>query len=85
MYVLTVKREPADSARRSLVNYEPRYMGVASATETANSERIIPLDEHVIVILKLLPSRELGLTQVLVGKREEPCPGRGQNLIGKKL
>ena len=85
MYVLTVKRQPADLARPSLVNYISRYMGVTSATETANSERIIPLDEHVIVILKLLPSRELRLEQVLVGKREEPMSSTWAELDWKEL
>ena len=47
-------------------------MGTEAATKTANSERIIPVDESLVEILKLLPSRELGLTHVFVGKRGEP-------------
>ncbi len=49
-----------------------RNMGTEAATKTANSERIIPVDESLVEILKLLPSRELGLTHVFVGKRGEP-------------
>ena len=47
-------------------------MGVTAATKTANSDRIIKLDDRLIDILKLLPSRELGLEQVFVNKRGEP-------------
>ena len=46
-----------------------RSMGVMAATKTANSDRIIGLDENQVRILKLLPSRELGLEHVFVGKR----------------
>jgi integrase len=49
-----------------------RNMGVTAATKTGNSERIIPIDETLVGILKLLPSRELGLDHVFVGKRGEP-------------
>ena len=49
-----------------------RNMGVTSATKTANADRIIPLDERLVGILKLLPSLELGLEHVFVGKRGEP-------------
>jgi integrase len=42
-----------------------RNMGTTAATKTANSERIIPVDEPLLAILKLLPSRELGLEHVL--------------------
>jgi integrase len=49
-----------------------RNMGATAATKTANSERIIPVDEPLVAILKLLPSRELGLSHVFVGKRGEP-------------
>jgi integrase len=56
-------------------------MGATAATKTANSERIIPLDARLIEALKLLPSRELGLEHVCVGKRGEPMSkkmGRAQ-------
>jgi integrase len=49
-----------------------RVMGITAATKTANSERVIPLDDALIGILKLLPSLELGLEHVFVGKRGEP-------------
>jgi integrase len=49
-----------------------RNMGTTAATKTANSERIIPVDEPLLAILKLLPSRELGLEHVFVGKRGDP-------------
>jgi integrase len=49
-----------------------RNMGVTAATKTGNSERIIPIDGGLTDLLKLLPSRELGLESVFVGKRGEP-------------
>lgn len=49
-----------------------RNMGTTAATKTGNSERIIPIDDTLIRVLKLLPSRELGLEHVFVGKRGEP-------------
>ena len=49
-----------------------RDMGVTAATKTANSERIIPLDDGLTEILKLLPSRALGIAHVFVGKRGDP-------------
>jgi integrase len=51
---------------------QSRDMGTEAATKTANSERIIPIDERLLDILKLLPSRELGLKHVFVGKRGDP-------------
>ncbi len=49
-----------------------RNMGTEAANKTANSERLIPVDEHLVSILKLLLSRELGLKHVFVGKRGDP-------------
>ena len=61
-----------DLARGTVSINKSRNMGVTAATKTANSDRIIPLDERLTEILKLLPSRELGLEHVFVGKRGEP-------------
>lgn len=49
-----------------------RNMGTEAATKTANSERIIPIDETLVSLIKLLPSADLGLDHVFVGKRGEP-------------
>jgi integrase len=43
-----------------------RNMGMTAATKTANSERIIQIDEALISIVKLLPSRALGIPHVFV-------------------
>jgi len=51
---------------------ESRNMGMTAATKTVNSERIIQIDQALISILKLLPSRELGIPHVFVGKRGTP-------------
>jgi len=48
-----------------------RNMGITAATKTANSDRLIPVDETLVGILKLLPSRQLGIEHVFVGKRGE--------------
>src|SRR5207302_1846887 len=61
-----------DLERRMVSIYKSRNMGATAATKTANSERIIPIDESLFGILRLLPSRELGLEHVFVGKRGEP-------------
>ena len=47
-------------------------MGNIGATKTEHAERIIQIDETLIGILKLLPSRELGIRHVFVGKRGTP-------------
>ena len=52
--------------------HKSRVMGVTAATKTAHSDRIIPLDEKLVSILKLLPSKALGLEHVFVGKRGDP-------------
>ena len=49
-----------------------RNMGATGATKTVNSERIIQIDQALIDILKLLPSRELGIEHVFVGKTGNP-------------
>ena len=49
-----------------------RNMGATAATKTVNSERIIQIDQSLIDILKLLPSREVGIEHVFVGKTGNP-------------
>jgi integrase len=49
-----------------------RNMGETAATKTGNSERIIQIDQTLIDILKLLPSRGLGIEHVFVGKTGNP-------------
>ena len=45
-----------------------RYMGDDSQTKTSASNRTIKIDEAVIKVLKLLPSKALGLAHVFVNK-----------------
>ncbi len=52
--------------RRSLVQ------GEENATKTAGAERIIRVDNSVLDLLKALPSRQLGIQSVFVGKRGNP-------------
>ena len=61
-----------DLATQTVSINKSRNMGVTAATKTGNSERIVPVDDTLVEILKLLPSRELGLEHVFVGKRGEP-------------
>lgn len=49
-----------------------RNMGATAATKTVNSERIVQIDQTLIDILKLLPSREVGIEHVFVGKTGNP-------------
>ena len=48
-----------------------RYLGTDSAPKTSASKRPIEIDD-VVEILKLLPSRELGIESVFVNKYGEP-------------
>jgi len=49
-----------------------RSAGEIAATKTKNSERIIQIDQALIDLLKLLPSRQVGIEHVFVGKRGDP-------------
>src|SRR4029077_13491801 len=48
------------------------YMGTDSATKTTASKRPIEIDQDVVEVLKLLPSRELGIESVFVNKYGDP-------------
>jgi integrase len=61
-----------DFAAKTVSINKSRNMGATAATKTGNSERIIPIDDTLMELLKLLPSRQLGLEHVFVGKRGEP-------------
>lgn len=61
-----------DFERGTVSITKSRNMGAVSATKTAHSDRIIQIDQALIDILKLLPSRELGIPNVFVGKRGMP-------------
>jgi integrase len=52
--------------RKSLVE------GALGATKTQGADRLIPVSQGVLDILRILPSRELGLEYVFVGKRGNP-------------
>lgn len=47
-------------------------MGEAGATKTEGADRIIPLTDELIEALRLLPSEEIGLKYLFVGKRGKP-------------
>lgn len=64
--------EDVDLAGGTVSINKSRNMGVTAATKTSNSERIIPIDQKLVDLLKLLPSGQLGLEHVFVGKRGEP-------------
>ncbi len=49
-----------------------RYMGMDSAPKTSQSARTIVASMPVVEVLRLLPSRELGLERVFVNKFGEP-------------
>ena len=49
-----------------------RYMGTDSAPKTSASKRPIEIDDDVVEVLKVLPSRELGIESVFVNKYGEP-------------
>jgi integrase len=46
--------------------------GEEDATKTEGADRIIKTDQPVLDVVRLLPSRELGLPEVFVGKRGNP-------------
>jgi integrase len=68
-FALTWQDVDLDSGTASIA--KSRNMGATAATKTANSERIIPIDESLVNVLKLLPSWDLGLEHLFVGKRGE--------------
>lgn len=49
-----------------------RNRNAIGATKTANAERIIRIDDALVKLLKLLPSRALEIPNVFVGKRGLP-------------
>jgi integrase len=53
-----------------------RYMGDDSAPKTYASDRKITLDASVVEVLKLLPSRPLGLKHVFVNKDGRPMDAK---------
>jgi integrase len=63
-----------------------RVLGATAAPKTTRSDRIISIDRPLVDVLKLLPSRELGLSHVFVNKRGEPITKKWQeNSWGKPL
>jgi integrase len=48
------------------------YMGSESGTKTTGSARVIQFGERVADVLRILPSRELGLSHVFVNKFGDP-------------
>lgn len=57
--------------RRISIN-KSRYLGSESATKTSGSMRTIHIEERVVNVLRIVPSRELGLNHVFINKFGEP-------------
>ena len=65
-----------DLDRRTISISKSRYMGTESAPKTSASARIIVIGERVAGVLKILPSRALGLAYVFVNKLGEPMDAK---------
>jgi integrase len=61
-----------DLEQRTISISKSRYMGSESAPKTLGSSRIIQFVEAVANVLKILPSRELGLSYVFLNKFGDP-------------
>jgi integrase len=61
-----------DLERQTIEISKSRYMGAESAPKTSASARKITFSESVLNVLKILPSRELGLKHVFGNKLGEP-------------
>ena len=61
-----------DAERRTITISKSRYMGSESAPKTTGTARIIESSEPVLNVLKILPSRELGMSRVFVNKLGKP-------------
>ncbi len=65
-----------DLERRTISISKSRYMGTESAPKTSGSKRAIIVAEQVADVLKILPSRALGLSYVFVNKLGEPMDAK---------
>jgi integrase len=65
-----------DLERRTISISKSRYMGTESAPKTSASARVIVVGERVADVLKILPSRALGLSYVFVNKLGEPMDAK---------
>jgi integrase len=61
-----------DVEQRTISISKSRYMGSESGTKTTGSARIIQFGERVADVLRILPSRKLGLGYVFVNKFGDP-------------
>jgi len=61
-----------DLERKTISISKSRYMGDESATKTSGSNRIIRINDAVVRVLALLPSRGLGLKYVFLNKFGDP-------------
>jgi integrase len=61
-----------DLEHRTISIRKSRYMGSEGKPKTRGSARIIQIAEPVANVLKILPSRELGLSHVFVNKFGDP-------------
>jgi integrase len=57
---------------RTISISKSRYMGSEGEPKTRGSARVIQFDERVADVLKILPSRKLGLGHVFVNKYGDP-------------
>jgi integrase len=58
--------------RRTISISKSRYLGSESAPKTSGSMRIIQITEPVLDVLRILPSKDLGLSHVFVNKFGDP-------------
>jgi hypothetical protein len=60
-------------------------MGSEGKPKTYGSARVIQFDERLADVLRILPSRELGLSHVFLNKYGAPMNANGANTIGQRL
>lgn len=65
-----------DLESRTISISKSRYMGTESAPKTLATARVIVVGERVAEVLKILPSRALGLGYVFVNKLGEPVDAK---------
>jgi integrase len=61
-----------DLEQRTLTILKSRYAGTDSLPKTSGSARVIEFSEEVAKVLKILPSKELGLSYVFLNKFGQP-------------
>src|SRR5262249_6718621 len=67
-----VKWADVDLERRTISIKKSRYMGAEGKPKTHGCARIIQIAQPVVDVLKILPTRELGLSHAFVNKFGDP-------------